>query len=251
MWRSHLHTAPSNAPLFYGPFSTDPVLYTKHILEGFDAWLGVGQLLVAPALFKGMTTREVYFPRSSQAIEKAYFDMHAPYGKHKAGTWTTIATPLAHHGLFAREGALIPIGKSCVTVTTISGSALTHVDGVATVLESEGGVVELDDWRGVLIFPGSDGETETGFWIEDDGISADPARTNIEVHYLGAPEKVIVSVKVVSDEFEPLWMDKLHVILPVGDNRTVIQMRNGKLNGDAAVVSTQWKDRKAWVVYLA
>lgn len=65
MWRSHLHAAPPNAPLFYGPFATDPGLYTEQILEGFDAWMGVEQILTAPQLFESGLTREVYFPKAS------------------------------------------------------------------------------------------------------------------------------------------------------------------------------------------
>jgi hypothetical protein len=47
-------------------------------------------------------------------------------------------------------------------------------DGTRIRLRSEGGVVELDDWRGVEIFPPPAGE-KTGrwsfAWTEDDGES--------------------------------------------------------------------------------
>ena len=111
MWRSHLYADPPNAPLFYGPFATDSALYTDRILEGFDAWMGVGQILIAPQLFEGGLTREVYFPMASPDDHSLYFDLHAPFGTHKAGGWGTIATPIEHGGMFAREGAMIPIGK--------------------------------------------------------------------------------------------------------------------------------------------
>ena len=147
MWRSHLYADPPNAPLFYGPFATDSALYTDRILEGFDAWMGVGQILVAPQLFEGGLTREVYFPMASSHDHSLYFDLHAPFGTHKAGGWGTIATPIEHGGMFAREGAMIPIGKEKATVTALSGPARTHSDGVEVVLESDGGQVGVDDWR--------------------------------------------------------------------------------------------------------
>lgn len=151
MWRSHLYADPPNAPLFYGPFAVDPILYTDRILEGFDAWMGVGQILTAPQLFEGGLTRDVYFPKSSPDDQSLDYDLHPPFRTHKAGDWATVATPIEHGGLFAREGAVIPVGKEKATVMALSGPARTHADGVDVVLESEGGQVGVDDWRGVML----------------------------------------------------------------------------------------------------
>ena len=243
-WLSHLHATPPNAPLFYGPFAGDPVLYTEKILNGFDSWLGVGQILTAPQLFEGQWTREVYFPKSSPTDASLYFDLHTPYTTHKAGEWATVATPIEHSGLFAREGAVIPVGKDKVTVTALSGPARTYTDGVDVVLESDGGQVALDDWRGVLIFPGRErGKRYAGEWIEDDGISAEPGRYVVKVTYwFSESDSNVVEVKVEDKDegFTPLWKGKgLHVVLPAGDKRSV---KGGS--------KTTWMDREVWTVVV-
>ena len=239
MWRSHLYAAPQNAPLFYGPFASDPVLYTERILEGFDAWMGVGQILTAPQLFEGGLTRDVYFPKASTDDESLYFDLHTPFGTHKAGAWASFATPIDHGGLFAREGAVIPVGKELATVTALSGPAKTHTDGVDVILESDGGQVGLDDWRGVMLFPGYQGKTYLDEWIEDDGISSEPRISTFKLSYTGKNDDVKVSITTEDDGFTPLWKGKLHIILPIGDSRKVANARQAS-----------WKSRDIWELDL-
>ncbi|WVQ79018.1 hypothetical protein IAT38_001110 [Cryptococcus sp. DSM 104549] len=239
MWESHLHATPPNAWLGFGPFSSDPALFTPPILDGFDAWLGLGQLLTAPALFPGQLTREVYFPKSHAGDESLYFDLHAPYGQYRAGGRAVVATPLEHAGLFAREGAVVPVGKRYHTVTQVKGPGRTTPDGVDVLLESEGGLVGLDDWRGVRIFPGKDGKTYTGHWTEDDGISAQPEKTVVQVKYTGKQDEVEVGVSFEEYGFETLWGKTLAVILPVGDERKVV---GGK--------ETTWEGKTVWEVQI-
>ena len=239
MWRSHKFAEPPNAPLFYGPFATDPVLYTDRILEGFDAWLGVGQLLTAPQVFEGGLTREIYFPKQSANDESLYFDLHAPFGAHKAGTWATIATPIEHGGLFAREGAVIPIGKEeVVTVKELSsGPPRASREKDSCGIDRQ---VGQDDWRGLLLFPGRHAISYTNDWTEDDGVSAEPVGTcEVNVTYSGTEDIVRVIVTITDCGFWPLWDGALHIILPQGDCRTV--------EGSGAR-RTMWKDRVAWLV---
>jgi hypothetical protein len=168
-----------------------------------------------------------------------YVDLHTPFRTHRAGEWVTIATPIEHRGMFAREGAIIPMGKEKATVTVLSGLARRHTDGVDVVLESDGGQVGVDDWRGILIFPGHEGKTYTGEWIEDDGISAQPGTCTFQVSYYDTDDVVEVNATVAERGFKPLWEGKLYVVLPVGDNRKV---RNAN--------QTTWKKRDAWVLEL-
>jgi hypothetical protein len=74
-------------------------------------------------------------------------------------------------------------------------------------------------------------------WIEDDGISVDPGTYNLQVTYTGQGDAVEVSVTANKKGFEPLWNRELHVILPVGDLRTVPGARK-----------TKWEERDAWLV---
>ena len=253
MWDSHLYAIPTNAPLFWGDFASDPPLYTPKHLEGFDAWIGPGQLLSALALQEGVHSREVYFPKSSSNDKSLYFDLHEPHGTYPSVTWTTIATPIEHAGLFAREGAVIPIGKDYATITQISGIARTNIDGVDTVLETEGGQVGLDDWRGIRIFPGTDGKKYQSSWIEDDGISADPEKAIIEVTYSGSKEDNTVSCTFIESGYVPLRKKTLDVILPVGDGRRVRGMKDGRVWGQWAkdAEKVEWKGRTVWRVEVA
>ena len=253
MWSSHLQAIPTTLPLFWGDFESDPTLYTPKLLEGFDAWIGAGQLLSAPALFEGMFSREVYFPMTSPDDKSLYFDLNEPYEKYRAGTWATIATPIDHSGMFAREGAAIPIGKDYATVTKTSGPARTNIDGIEVVLEDEGGVVGLDDWRGVRIFPGTDGRKHKRVWHEDDGVSAEPERALIEVSYSGTVDEVRVSCMFIEMGHTPLWGNTLAVILPMGDERDVKGVKEGKVWGQWAVSTekVEWKGRTVYLVRVA
>ena len=237
MWQSHQHAEPTNAPLFYGPFASDPALYTERILEGFDAWMGVGQILTAPQLYQDGLVRDVYFPKSSLDDRSLYFDLHAPFNTHSAGEWSVVATPIEHGGLFAREGAVIPVGKDMATVTALSGPARRYADGVDVVLEKDGGQVGLDNWRGLMLFPGYDDRMHHGHWIEDDGISSNPATSTFDIRYHGTNDSVYVTINVQNDGFLPSWMDEIHIILPVGDRRKVAQ-----------ATLTKWMDRDAWII---
>ncbi|WWC60270.1 uncharacterized protein I303_102838 [Kwoniella dejecticola CBS 10117] len=240
MWLSHEEAIPSTGWLGYGDFASDHNLYTPEILEGFDAWLGVGNIYVCPALFEGQLSREVYFPKTSPKDKALYFDLHAPHRRYVAGTKTTIATPLEHFGLFAREGSVIPVGKRQHTVTQSTGPGRTTPDGVDVQLESEGGLVGLDDWRGVKIFPSTNGVSQEGTWIEDDGISLKPAKTIVKVLYTGKEDSVDVEVSFVRNDFKTLWGSKVDIILPEGDVRKISGAKEGVREG-----------KKVWTVDIA
>jgi alpha-glucosidase (family GH31 glycosyl hydrolase) len=225
--------------LFYGPFSKDANLYRQETLEGFNSWLGVGQLLVAPQLHEGGATQNVYFPKASREDKSLYFNLHAPFERYTAGETKAVPTPIEHGALFAREGAVIPIGKPKATVTALSGDPRTHTDGVDVILESEGGQVGLDDWRGVLLFPGREGRSYTDAWIEDDGISVNPGTSRVRVTYTGREDIVDVDVKVEEKGFTPLWKGELQVVLPMGDLRAV-----------SGANRSTWNGRDAWTLKI-
>lgn len=243
MWGSHEDCEPTNAWIGWGDFASDPEVYAPEVLNGFDAWIGAGQLLSVPALFEGELTRQVYFPKSSATDDSVYFDLHSPHGVYAAGSKAEVATPLEHMGLFAREGAVLPIGKDYHTVTQREGPARTTPDGVDIQLEEEGGNVGLDDFRGVQIFPAPAGKSSkksyTGSWVEDDGISAKPARATVELTYTSTAEEVTVKAKFVEHDFKPLWGSTVHVFLPLADRRKV---------AGAVEVYVEHKGRHAFVV---
>lgn len=87
--------------------------------------------------------------------------------------WKIICSRRSQPDPASRVSLQIPIGKPCVTITSISGLPSTTADGTHIQLKSEGGVVDLDDWRGAEIFLPPAGQVgEWGWeWNEDDGES--------------------------------------------------------------------------------
>jgi hypothetical protein len=105
-------------------------------------------------------------------------------------------------------------------------------------------VQEIDDYRGVEVFPPkgtSHGTIFTTTWYEDDGISVQPGTASYTVSYSSTEEKV--SVKLERDEtaFTPAWKD-LDIILHNGDQRRVVST-----TGDEIVL--KGTDSRGRVVY--
>ncbi|GHJ88992.1 hypothetical protein NliqN6_5394 [Naganishia liquefaciens] len=235
-WESHLHAEPPNSWLGHGEFGRDYNLYTDEILNGFDFWLGTGRLLVAGAYFPGQTSKTVYFPQTNPEDKTPYIrvsqDPHAKTQKFSAGTTAQVDIPLNEFAIFARAGTVLPIGKDHATVTALSGIARTAVDGVEVVLKEDGGMVSLDDWRGVEIYPPTGSEASAcvgqGTWIEDDGASRVPKTTIVRVEYSASTDSVKVSAKFTKRDFDVAWGSDLWVVLPPGDDRKVQDATEGK-----------------------
>nr|ULM60722.1 putative neutral alpha-glucosidase ab precursor [Thecaphora frezii] len=251
-WQSHLAALPPNTWLGWGEFASDPTLYTKELIEGFDYWLGHGQLLICGAYFSNQLSRRVYLPRTTDD-DKVYYDLHAPYGSYAAGTWLeNVSTPLQHFAVFAREGTALPIGKDVVTLTQKSGPAAEAGDGTKILTIDQGGLASYDDWRGLEIFPSPPRRhrksSEYSYrWIEDDGVSLQPDQAVFLVRFSNesaskdsTQESVRVSVKLESQSFRPLWLPRLWIILPVGDQRPV----------STAVDVATWKGRTIYAVQV-
>lgn len=176
----------------------------------------------------------MYLPSSkaSDLPDEGYYDFHT--GKfYESGQRVTVATPDEHIATLVRAGSVIPIGKPCATVTSRDGLSSTTADGTRIKLVSDGGVVELDDWRGVEIYPppSSKGSATkwSWEWSEDDGESLVDEKlkiTKVQVEYsVNDQDEVEVKARWVKRDFETLW-DELWVVLPMGDGRKV---RNGSV----------------------
>jgi hypothetical protein len=87
------------------------------------------------------------------------------------------------------------------------------------------GVKEIDDYRGVEVFPpqgSSHGTVFTNTWYEDDGISQQPKTAVYTLSYSSTEEKVLVHFE--RDEtagFVPAWKE-VDIILHNGDTRRVV-----------------------------
>ncbi len=209
-WRSHLAAEPMNTWLGWNEFAADPEVYTAEVLEGFDYWLGHGQLLVAGAYHEYQLSRRVYLPAAGKNDSKVYYDTHAPFGVYNPGQWVeNVSTPLDHFAIFAREGTVVPVGLGKVTLTQNDGPATLTCSGTKILTEQEGGQCVYDDWRGIEVYPSpADASSPSSYsysWIEDDGVSAKPAVAEIKVEISSSKEEVTVKASAAKSEFKPLW----------------------------------------------
>ncbi|KZO97413.1 glycoside hydrolase family 31 protein [Calocera viscosa TUFC12733] len=231
-WESHERAEPLNTWLGWGEFERDEEVYSRKVLEGHDFWLGTGRLLVASVCYESQVEREVYLPRSAEEPKRGYYLLSAPYTYHAPG-WVTVPTPLEHIAVFARVGSVIPLGKDKVTVTSREGIDRVGRSGVKAVLDDElgadglPGLVGVDDWRGVELYPppASASEVEkvkrySWEWTEDDGESLHPEPTKITVEYWVEFGQVVVSAER-GEGWKVAWGDTLWVTLPRGDDRPV------------------------------
>lgn len=191
---------------------------------------------MAGAYHPGQTRKRVYFPQTHPGDRTLYIrvsqDPAAKAQVFTAGSTAEVEIPLNEFAIFARAGTVLPIGKDLATVTALQGIARTAVDGVEVVLKEDGGVVSLDDWRGVEIYPPTGSEDDSfvgqGTWIEDDGVSRFPKTSIVRVEYRGDSECVKVTAKFLKRDFNVAWGNDVWVILPPGDDRRVQDATEGK-----------------------
>jgi alpha-glucosidase (family GH31 glycosyl hydrolase) len=227
---------PPNSYLGSGPFAQDPNLFSLEILESFDYWMGTGRLLVAGAFQEGIQRKRVYFPQAYPGDTTPYIRVSDEINEsYPAGTWAEIDLPLTEFAIFARAGAVIPVGKDHVTVTNSEGIAKTCVGGTEIQVDNDNDSgVSLDDYRGIEIFPPTDASANfrgEGTWIEDDGVSRKPTTTVVKVEYRVIGEEIQVEAKFIKREFGVAWGKELWVFLPKGDTRAVQGGQTGTRKG--------------------
>jgi alpha-glucosidase len=113
--RAHARGEPILRPTFYS-FPDDASCYADS-----DDFLVGNDLLVAPVVTPGATTRRVYLPQGPQA----WVDF-ATGQRHGAGTTIEVPAPLSCLPLFVRAGSVLPLADS-------SGRVPTHDDPVGEV----------------------------------------------------------------------------------------------------------------------
>ncbi|KAJ5585138.1 uncharacterized protein N7459_004938 [Penicillium hispanicum] len=210
---SHQSAIPPQRWIGWG-YESDPEVWSKALKAGDEQfWFG-STVLVGGVYEPGVSVAQVYLPRKTGAqFDYGYVNMNAPYNYLASGQWAQIASEWRDSiPLLARIGGAIPVGKS----------VHTRVPGDDTAASLS--VSELDDYRGVEIFPPkgtSHGNVFSTTWYEDDGISQKPNMSRYTISYSSTVEKVFVDFK--RDErtgFVPAWKD-LDVILHHGDHRRV------------------------------
>ncbi|UZF92970.1 glycoside hydrolase family 31 protein [Bosea sp. NBC_00550] len=152
MWRASRDGTPAIRPLLWD-FPQDATA-----VKTDDAFMLGPDVLVAPVLEEGARERSVYLP----VHDGGWYDWHT--GKHFAGgAVVTVAAPLGRLPVFARAGALIPLGNPEGIDDLREILVCGVVEGASGELYEDDG--ETSDWRGaggaVLRFSVRDGEIET------------------------------------------------------------------------------------------
>lgn len=107
--------------------------------------------------------------------------------------------------------------------------------------------MELDDFRGVEIYPAPGEDKGEYEWNEDDGEThmRDLKVSRVRVEYEAKDGEVHVKAKWVKRDFEPLWAEEgLWVVLPKGDTKVVRGADGGE------VKEREWRGRKGWMVQI-
>lgn len=211
--QSHRSAIPPQRWIGWG-YESDPEVWSKKLKSGEEQfWFG-DSLLVGGVYEPGVETAKVYLPRKSDSgFDYGYVNLNAPFNYLTAGQWAEIpAQWKSSIPLLAKIGGAIPVGKS----------VHTRVPGDDTAASQ--GVAEVDDYRGVEIFPPEGTSHEREFentWFEDDGISLEPSIARYTLRYRSTQEKVYVHFEREESGFVPAWKE-LDVILHRGDERRVV-----------------------------
>ncbi|KAL4758236.1 putative alpha-glucosidase [Aspergillus foveolatus] len=211
---SHFYASPPQRWVGWG-YESDPEVWSKKLKRGEEQfWFGE-TILVGGVYEPGVNVAKVYLPRKAgDEFDYGFVNMNAPYTYYASGQWVEVPSEWKESiALLAKIGGAIPVGKS----------VQTRVPGDETAASLA--ITELDDYRGVEIFPPhstSHGTVFTTSWMEDDGISIEQKVSKYTVRYESTEDRVIVGfTKDESSGFVPAWND-LDIILHNGDTRRVI-----------------------------
>ncbi|KAL6704876.1 hypothetical protein ACN47E_007559 [Coniothyrium glycines] len=202
-------------------FETDSEVWNNKVLTDGETqyWLG-DALLIGGVFESGSDFAKVYLPKGANDTDLEFLDLNnEPQTYYRAGQWVKISAKWTQSiPVLAKVGSAIPVGKP---------------EQVLSIGETSNPAnLGLDDYRGVELFPpkgSSNGKIFTNAWYEDDGVSPPPARISVfELKYEATEKEIKVQyVEQLQPDFRPLW-NELDVILPAGDERTVV------LNNDIA-----------------
>lgn len=213
---SHLNASPPQRWVGWG-YETDPEVWTKTLKSGEEQfWFG-DTIMVGGVYQPGVSFAKIYLPRkANDQFDFGYVNMNEPYTYFASGQWVEVPSEWKKSiPLLARIGGAIPVGKS----------VHTGVPGDET--PASVAVEELDDYRGVEIFPphgSSHGQAFSTTWFEDDGISLKPSISQYTVTYSSTEEKVTVGfTRDQNSGFVPAWKE-LDIILHNGDERRVVSV---------------------------
>ncbi|KAF7716303.1 Alpha-glucosidase [Penicillium ucsense] len=212
---SHKNASPVQRWIGWG-YEFDPEVWNNQTLKDGEEQFWLGDSIVVGGVFNpGVTSAKIYLPRKSgDGFDYGYVNMNAPYNYFASGQWVDVESQWRESiPLIAKIGGAIPVGKDVHTRIPDDKTAASQ------------GVSEIDDYRGVEIFPPqgtSHGRTFSNTWYEDDGISRQPRTAVYTLSYSSTEEKVLVHFeRDESAGFVPAWKE-LDIILHHKDTRRVV-----------------------------
>ncbi|KAL4940561.1 hypothetical protein BDV06DRAFT_224004 [Aspergillus oleicola] len=210
---SHYYASPPQRWVGWG-YESDPEVWTKKLKNGEEQfWFGE-TIMICGVYEPGVDVAKVYLPRkANDKFDYGYVNMNAPYTYFASGQWVEVEAKWKESiALLAKIGGAIPVGKSVQTkILDDKTAASVSID-------------EIDDYRGVEIFPPRKSSHGTKFsttWMEDDGISISPKTSSYTIAYEATDDRIIVGFEKKEDGFIPSWKD-LDIILHSGDTRRVV-----------------------------
>ena len=215
MLESHSTALPPQRWIGHG-YESDPMVWTPKVMSGeTQYWLG-DTLLVGGVYEPGASSAKLYLPKRIDH-DDGFINLNEPYQHLSAGQWIEIKSEWKTSiPLLAKVGGAVIVGKGVQTRATGD-----HTHPSPNVFE--------DDYRAIEIFPPKgDSETYSVTWFEDDGISADTNVSAFTVKYRSTSTDVSIIVgSSGANKYTPVWKD-VHVILPVGDDRSVVDLNSGE-----------------------
>ena len=224
-FRSSLEAEPLQRWVGWGPYDQDLMVWKDQTLRDGETQFFLGDAFIVGGVFEQETVQtSVYLPsckhyEGSTNWNETYHDdgfiyLHPPYQHYPSGEWVMVPTPLSNIAVFARVGSVVPVGRPFVTTA-------------APELEPN---LPIDAWRGVEIYPPPQSasvieRTYVGMWREDDGLTDDVKLVNeFSLSYQPRETDIVVSVTCTSRRMDIPWGSKVWIILPVGEERTVVSM---------------------------
>lgn len=217
--KSHLTAEPPQRWVGWG-YEEDPEVWSQLCRRGeTQFWLG-DCLVVGSPLEEKSDVAQLYLPKKNED-DPGYINLNEPYQYIEAGQWVfLVARQRGNIATIAKCGTALPVGKDTQTLSV--GEKTNEAR------------LPADEYRGVEIFPPPWDEARqqvlySSTWLEDDGISAEPDIVEFKIKYrcLAVDEiEVHFEVQHETATFKPSWTE-LHVILPVNDDRKIVQPETG------------------------
>ncbi|KAI8905929.1 glycosyl hydrolases family 31-domain-containing protein [Gorgonomyces haynaldii] len=195
--------APIIRPLLYD-FQHDPQTFDKSFEFMLGPWLLVASVV------EQASSRTLYLPNGTKWFDfwqKKWYD---------GGKSVVVQVPLEQHGaLFLKSGAILPINPKAQRST----------------------LLDIDDQRTVLLYPDANTGVSSFTVTDDDGVSLNSMKWQLEITMTWNTTTVTIVCDKLESGYEPKYRN-LVFILPDGDERLLVDQKNGRKSPRELVIQT-------------